>query len=125
MSAPVRIQSPGRGIWFEDLPEKLSKAAEAYDLPETGDWAPLDELSGGTLFEGIEVYGDSAVIDGKDLVAPGTVYVELQYAPGSDDATSFHDSFPARVFFKVVEPKPGQKDVEIERVEVDTSSFFE
>ncbi|MBZ9711163.1 hypothetical protein LB543_31185 [Mesorhizobium sp. ESP7-2] len=125
MSTPVRIQSRGRGIWFDDLPEKLSKAADNYSLPETTDWSPLEELSGGTIFEGIEVYGDSAVIDGKKLVAPGTVYVELQYAPGSEDSTSFHDSFPARVFFKVVEPVPGKKDIEIERIEVDTSSFFE
>ncbi len=125
MSTPVRIQSRGRGIWFDELPEKLSKAADNYNLPETGDWGPLEELSGGTIFEGMEVYGDSAVIDGKKLVAPGTVYVELQYAPNSDDSTSFHDSFPARVFFKIIESTLGEKDIEIERIEVDTSSFFE
>ena len=125
MSAPVRIQSRTRGVWFDKLPEQLSSAAEAYDLPSTPDWSPLDELSSHTLFEGIEVYGDSAVIDGEQLVAPGTVYVELLYEPSSPDATSFHDSFPARVFFKVLPSVDSGKNVEIERIEVDTSSFFE
>lgn len=124
MIAPVRIQSREKGIWFDDLPERLSDAADAYHLPETMDWGPLEEISAGTLFEGIEVYGDSAVIDGDELIAPATVYVKLQYDPSSKDPVVFSDSYPARVFFKVIDNR-GEKIVEIERVEVDTSSFYQ
>lgn len=122
MSAPVRIQSPRYNVWFPALPERLSEAAAAYELTETDDWSPLDELSSRTRFEGLKVSGEFAMIDNGQYVAPGRVYVELVYDEGGEDETSFHDSFPTRVFFEIVQP---DQTVTITRVEVDTSSFFE
>lgn len=120
MSTSSRL-SAHKEIWFPNLPNLLDKAVEDYDLPNTGDWAPLDELSSATVFEGIDVYGDSAIMEGEKLVAPGNVYVELVYDPNSKEAVTFNDSYPVRVFFRVTD----DKEIAIERIEVDTSSFYE
>lgn len=123
MTAPVRIQSKRLGVWFDALPEKLSEAAAAYSLPDTPDWSPLAELSSQTLFEGIEVHGEAAVFDEGKFIAPATVYVTLQYDPKSNDSVSFHDSYPARVFF-ALQAGDAEKSVAVEKIEVDTTSFF-
>src|SRR5690242_8460036 len=105
MSTQVQAVRPIKGAgdqrWFEDLPERLSEAVDAYNLPNTDDWAPLAELSGATQFEGIDAYGDLTVAEGKHLVAPGSVQVRLVYDPNSDEPVGFSDSYPIRVVFDV------------------------
>jgi hypothetical protein len=120
-TAPVRLTSKSTN-WFRGLPQKLSEAAKEYKLPETPDWQPLDELSSQTVFDGIEVYGDSTVIEDGQLVAPATVYVHLVYDPNSKDPVQFDDSYPARVFYSVDKEN---RRVTVNRIDVDTSSFFE
>ncbi len=46
------------------LAEKLQLAAVAYDMANKDDFTPLMELSERTIFESIDVHGDSAVVDG-------------------------------------------------------------
>ena len=122
MARPATIANVHRD-WFDDLPERLSDAADKYNLPETDDWNVLAELSSQTIFEGMEVYGDDAVFENNEFVAPATVYVKLVYDPNSNDPVEINDSYPARVFFSI-KGKKDDKQVEIHRVEVDTSSFF-
>lgn len=111
-------------LWFDELPEVLSQAVEDYHLADTSDWEPMDELSSQTLFEGIEVYGDAAIVEkNSEFVAPGTVYVKLQYDPNSNEPVTFSDSYPARVRFVVTDKS--KKSIEIKGVEVDNSSFYE
>jgi hypothetical protein len=121
MSAAISIQSKSANVWFSGLPEKLAEAARNYQLAETPDWLSLDELSEGTRFEGMEAYGESAVVADGENIAPGRVHVKLVYNEPEKPLT-FRDSFPARVIFEV---NTAKETVEITRVEADTSSFFE
>lgn len=116
--AKVATSNP---LWKPEIVERLQKAALEYDLPETRDWAPLEALSAGTLFEGIEVHGDDTIVENGQFVAAADVYVRLVYAPGSPDAAEFHDSYPARVKFRVSEDGLPT----IDAIEVDTRSFYE
>jgi len=117
--APIRL-TRNSTKWFEGLTDSLSKAVDEYGLPDKPDWQPLADLSGQTMFEGIETYGDSTVIEGDQLVAPATVYVTLTYDPNSNEPSSFGDSYPARVFFSV-----DGNEVVVKHIEVDTHSFYE
>ena len=121
MSAAVAIQSKSANVWFSGLPDKLAEAARNYQLAQTPDWRTLDELSEATLFEGMEAYGESAVVENGENIAPGRVHVKLVYNE-PDETLTIHDSFPARVFFDVNKMK---ETVEITRVEADTSSLLE
>ena len=69
----------------------------------------------------MEAYGDSAVIEDGENIAPGRVHAELVYDEPGDKLT-LRDSFPARIFFTV---NKDQKSVAITRVEIDTASFTE
>lgn len=122
MSAARQLKSNKE--WFPELADLLDKAADDYGLPESSDWNELADLSSLTKFEGIDVYGDAAIKEKNQYVAPGSVFVELVYDSNSKDPISFHDSYPIRVFFKLLN-KDGQNRVEIKKIEVDTSSFFE
>jgi hypothetical protein len=122
MAQPATIANIHKD-WFDDLPERLSEAVDEYNLPETDDWSALAELSSQTLFEGIEVYGGDAVFEKSRFVAPATVYVKLVYDPNSSDPAEIDESYPARVFFSI-KGKKTDKQVEVHRIEVDTSSFF-
>jgi hypothetical protein len=121
MSAAIAIQSKSADVWFNGLPDKLADAARKYQLAETPDWQTLDELSEATMFEGMEAYGESAVVENGENIAPGRVHVKLVYNDPEEPLT-FHDSFPARLIFDV---NKDDKTVEITRVEADTSSFFQ
>lgn len=118
MSAAIGIQS--KNAWFSGLPEKLAEAARNYQLEKEPDWHALEELSEATMFEGMEAYGESAIVENGKNIAPGRVHVKLVYNEPEETLT-FHDSFPARVFFDV---NKKNETVEITRVEADTSSFF-
>lgn len=119
MNAPARIATVSEA-WFPKLPDELDRAVEAYNLPDTNDWQPLAELSAATEFQGIEVFGEHAVISDESFVAPADVYVTLVYEPNTADRVEFPDSYPARVFFQVAAER-----VIIDRIEVDTRSFYE
>lgn len=81
----------------------------------------LNELSSGTIFEGIEPNPDGIFsVEGTDqFEATATIYVTLNYG-GSRDGVSMSDAYPAYVRGHLKDGK-----VEIESVRVDTSSFYE
>ncbi|NGM52580.1 hypothetical protein G5B46_23460 [Caulobacter sp. 602-2] len=91
------------------------------DLRRLGGWAPLEEISSATLFDGIEgsPSGVFAVGDSTGFEVSGTVYVTLQYG-GGRDGSWVGDSYPA-----LVRGKFHDKRIEIESVTVDNSSFYE
>jgi len=122
MSTVLRLKS--NDVWFPELPDLLDEATNNYNLVEQPEWRSLAELSVATSLEGIDVYGDSAVIEGNKYVAPGSVFVELVYELGKDDNFSFHDSYPVRVFF-TFNSDTDIKSINVEKIEIDTRSFFE
>lgn len=88
----------------------------------TGDAASdLDELSTRTQFDGIEANPEGVFTPdgGSTFQAACTIYVALNYG-GSRDAVSMADSYPATVHGSINQ----DGTVEIDQVEVDTSSFF-
>ncbi len=81
----------------------------------------LSELSGATLFDGIDPSPDGIfrVTGTNKFEATATIYVTLQYG-GSKDAVSMSDAYPASV--------AGHFDgaaIVVDDVSVDTSSFYE
>lgn len=81
----------------------------------------LNELSSGTIFEGIEPNPDGIFsVEGTDqFEATATIYVTLHYG-GSRDGVSMSDAYPAYVRGSL-----SAGEVKIESVRVDTSSFYE
>jgi Predicted pPIWI-associating nuclease len=121
MTVATRIQSKGNNAWFEGLPDELADAVRDYQLTETSDWQELAELSNNTIFDGMEAYGDSAIVEDGSNIAPGRVHVKLSFIDADDENLEFTESFPARIFFDV---NVEQKSVEIQKVEIDTSGLF-
>jgi hypothetical protein len=119
-ASAVPVRASTQDIWSGDVKSGLIDAVEHYDLPSKSEWRTLDELSSRTEFEGIQVFPDDAIFDAGIFVAPATVYVKLNYG-GEPDALDFSEAFPASVVFDV---KP-QNGIEISKVDVDTSSFFD
>ena len=105
-----------------DLRALLRDAVEAYRLSETADWAPLDELSQGTKYEGVTVDADAVVQNESGFVAPGRVYVRLEYDQKAADGISLSDSFPISVRFHL-DGEDGHTVV-VDGIEVDTTSFY-
>lgn len=119
-ASAVPMRASTQGIWSGDVKSVLIEAVEQYDLPSKSEWKVLDELSSHTEFEGIQVFPDDAIFDAGVFIAPATVYVKLNY--GSEpDAVDFSEAFPASVVFDV----KSQNGIEISKVDVDTSSFFD
>lgn len=90
------------------------------DGPVAAAWDELDILSSATLFEGIEAAPGGVVFSvlGR-FEAAATIYVTLQYG-GSRDSVSMSDAYPAEVFGSIDE----QGEVQIDRIDVDTQSFY-
>ena len=92
----------------------------ADDLISKGGWDELDILSSQTLFEGMEAVPGGVVVSLLDrFEAAATVYVTLTYGP-SRDSVSMSDSYPAIVHGQIDD----QFHVTIERIAVDTESFY-
>jgi hypothetical protein len=108
-------------LWDDSVPERLSAAVDAYSLPDKPEWSDLDELSSGTIFEGIDVFGDDSMFEGGEYFAPANVYVKLQYG-GRRDGTEMTDVYPARVRYNI---DRNTKNIVVKSIKVDTSSFFE
>lgn len=109
----------------DTLLEKIWDAVSALTADEVmvGEAADaLNELSSGTIFEGIEANPEGVfrVRDTNKFEAACTVYVELNYG-GSRDGVSISDSYPATVYGTISD----SDEVEISDILVDTSSFFE
>jgi len=114
------VASKARIHWSPELVEALEKAIETYDLPSSDAWEPLGALSENTIFEGFDVDPDSTVLVDGSFHAPGTVYVTLSYDRHSDKPVEVSDAYPMTVHFTVADHQ-----VEIQAIEVDTSSFYE
>jgi hypothetical protein len=118
-SPPVSASS--RPEWVPGLPAVLREAVHEYRLAETSEWEKLAGLSDNTILRGVDVSAANSVFDNGSFIAPASVDLTLEYDATND---SFDDTYPARIYFKIV--KHGDAaTVEIERIETDTSSFFE
>lgn len=109
-----RIDDPG-------ILRSIMVAVSNYDLASTDSWSVLDELSNHTELKSLEANPDG-IFEGPPggFQAIGNVYVTLNYG-GKRDSASISDSFPVRMSGKIDRAK---KVVSIDRVEVDTSSFY-
>ncbi|MBV8687795.1 MAG: hypothetical protein JOZ90_05720 [Alphaproteobacteria bacterium] len=80
-----------------------------------------DELSSNTVIESVEINPETIFPVSTDrFEAAGTIHVTLNYG-GKRDAVSIPDSYPAIVRGH----HDGSANVDIDSVEVDTSSFSE
>ena len=99
----------------------IMDAVSSLDLSETEAWSDLDCLSTHTTVEDIEAVPEGIFQRGDgEFTAVATVYVALNYGGKGDDISS-NDSFPAQVeghFDK-------DQNAVIDRVNVDTSAFYE
>jgi hypothetical protein len=101
--------------------EAVLKAIEEYDILDSDAWNKLDEISSQTQIESIEPDPDGLFEepDGH-FQAVGSIYVTLNYG-GKRDATSMSDSYPFHAFGRLAD----DGSASVERIEVDTSSFYE
>lgn len=108
------IKNPGRI-------EAILKAIEEYDIAVSDAWNKLDEISSQTQVESIEPDPDGLFEepDGR-FQAVGSIYVTLNYG-GRRDATSMSDSYPFHAFGHLGD----DGSASVDRMEVDTSSFYE
>lgn len=117
----VPMRAATQGSWTTETKLRLVKGVEDYKLPSKPEWSGLDELSSRTEFEGLQVFAEDAIFDGKEFLAPATVYVKLNYDSSSDEPVAFSESFPASVVFQV----NAAGEVLVKKVNVDTTSFFD
>ena len=101
--------------------QSIMMAANKYDLQSSPDWGELDQLSSRTEFEALEANPDG-IFEGPtgSFHAIGDVYVTLRYGDKKDNS-SMSDSYPVQIdgtFDRT------EGTVAIERVSVDTSSFY-
>jgi len=104
--------------WFPGLPQALEKALQRYDPKEHGDLKELDAMATQVALGGMSVHPEFSMVSDGCWIAPGSIYVTLVYEPDSKDRTEFTDSFPIRVYYTVA-----NQNVQIEKLEVDVSSF--
>lgn len=116
----IALPAKSNKDWNERLPELLEEAVEQYSLTDRPEWSELDVLSSRTQFDGMKVFSEHSVVENGRFFAPANVYVRLNYGSKGDESTTT-DVYPAKVHFRI---EDGAK-VLIDRVEVDTSSFFE
>jgi hypothetical protein len=81
----------------------------------------IEMLSASTMFEGVDASPDGifALKDTERFEATATIYVTLQYGEGGDDV-SIGEAYPA-----TIEGRFENGALVIDRVRVDTSSFYE
>jgi hypothetical protein len=100
--------------------QKIAEAVKAYDL--TGDpvWSDLDLLSTHTVLDGVEVDPEGVILE-KDDSFEGVmnIYVTLHYGSG-EDAFATSESFLGKYHGHFEGNRPT-----VDRIEVDTSPFYE
>jgi hypothetical protein len=120
MSAPANTLAP---VESSKILHQIMQAISSIDEAEfrrlsTAD--DIDDLSANTVFDSIEASPDTIFQrPDKGFEASAVVYVTLNYG-GKRDAVSMPDSYPA-----VIEGKLSGDRVKIEKIRVDTSSFYE
>lgn len=117
------VRASTRHEWDQRISEKLQAAVEGYDLASTHDWQPLEDLSTNTQLDEIYVLPESAIYRSGKFFSPATVGVTLNYG-GKRDSTSMSDSYPAEVEF-TIDGSGNDAKITIERIIVDTRSFYE
>lgn len=108
--------------WQGKYERALQLAVNEYDLTSSEEWQKLDALSQRTEFDGSDVFPESAIFDGEAFQAPGNVYVTLNYNEEGEPVT-MSEAFPATIYFSLKGSK-GSKTIEIDRIEVNTASFY-
>jgi hypothetical protein len=104
-----------------DKIQSIVDAVETYGLEQSGEWYKLDELSTHTRIDATEVDPDGVVLHDNQFEGLMTVYVVLEYGGGKEkDGLTTSDSFNGKFSGHFEDDKPI-----IDRVEIDTSSFYE
>jgi hypothetical protein len=99
----------------------IMDAVSSLDLHETETWSDLERLSERTIVEDIQAVPEGIFQSGdNDFTAVVTVYVALNSGDEGDGISSV-DSLPAQVEGHI--DRAGK--AVIDRVEVDTSAFYE
>ena len=103
------------------LAREIAAAVSSVELTTTSAWQELDALSHHTQVEGVETFEDEIAYDAKHKRFRGhlNVYVTLNYGSGPDK-DHISEGFPGTFEGQIKDGKP-----EIEKVEIDTSSFYE
>jgi hypothetical protein len=100
--------------------EAVLSALEDYDISNSDAWDKLDEISSHTEIENIEPNLDGLFEEPNGgFQAVGSIYVTLNYG-GKRDAAWMSDSYPFHAFGRLT-----ADGASVERLEVDTSSFYE
>jgi hypothetical protein len=120
MASPQASKSLKR-IEDPELLQAIMAAVAGYDLSSSPDWQNLDELSNHTEFESLEANPDG-IFEGSPgtFQVVGNVYVTLNYGD-KRDSSSMSDSYPVQLT-GTFDPKT--RDVSINSVSIDTSSFY-
>lgn len=108
----IKIKTP-------DKRQIVSNALKKADITSLDGWAVLEELSSRTDLDGVEYFEDEITLKDNEFSGPINVYVVLNYGDKGDMAT-MSGAFPGSIqgHFEGQNPK-------IDRIVVDTSSFYE
>jgi hypothetical protein len=120
MNAHTPLTARKSDRWSSNLVEQLDHALDNFDWDKSDAHASLSELATSIEITGHSVDPDSAIIDGDKWQCPGSIFVRLGYDVNSDEPVIIDDSYPIAVEFKF-----DGEVVEIEKIEADTSSFYE
>jgi hypothetical protein len=113
-------------IQDSEILHAIMEAVNNYDLASSDQWNALDQLSTHTQFETLDANPDGIFEVRKDkqgelaFEAIGDVYVTLNYGD-KRDAAAMSDSYPAKFEGRF---DRSSKNVTIDSVEIDTSSFY-
>lgn len=102
-----------------DVRRLVADALKKADITSLDGWADLDELSSRTVLDGVEYFEDEITLKDNEFSGPINVYVVLNYGDRGDMDT-MSGAFPGSIqgHFEGQKPK-------IDRIVVDTSSFYE
>lgn len=94
-------------------------ALRKTDFTSLEGWEELEELSSHTELDDIEIFEEEITIKDDKFSGPINVYVLLNYGD-DDDESSISSGFPGSVIGHFEGGKP-----KIDRIDVNTSSFYE
>lgn len=104
--------------WDTALPRKLSAAVQEFDFSRSSASKSIRELGFDFEIDGFLVDAESTTIDGQEWVAPGTIFLLINYKTEDGSPDYLNESFPILVKFIV-----GDESINIKDIDADVSSF--
>lgn len=115
-AAPLRSRP---SVIVDRIVDRLN-ALTLDDLIELGAWTSLDTLSTSTIFEAVDADPNSVVLrPDESFEALASTYVTLTYGSGKEVETMSDE------YLATIVGRADTDSVEIDRITVDTSSFYE